>query len=121
MSNLIKCFDVVSMVAEEVTKRFALVWEINKEKYRILKQYCESLDALSDEFAGEAFEADVDDIRMTISVKLECKDMTVTSKSHRYYALAQREVSMGFQYSKNGNLTIEFVFPSVWDKVKGGK
>lgn len=104
------------MVVDEATAQFAPIWKINQEKYKILKQYCSVLDSLATEFYGESFEVDIDDIKMTISVKMECQDMTIESQVHKYYSLAQRAISFGFSCSENGNLVVEFVFPSVWDK-----
>lgn len=116
IGSSVKCFDVVSQVAEEATAQFSPLWEIDKEKYQILKQYCEVIDSLALEFDGESFDIEVDDIAMTFSIKLECVDMTIKSKTHRYYDLIQRADSFGFSATKNGNLVVEFVFPSVWRK-----
>lgn len=116
MGSFVKCFDVVSMVVEEATSQFAPLWKVNNERYKILKQYCEVIDSLASEFDGESFEADIDDIKMTIGIKMECKDMTIKSQTHKYYSLAQRAVSFGFSAADNGNIVVEFVFPSVWDK-----
>jgi len=116
MGSLVKCFDVVSMVTEEVTSQFAPIWKVNKESERILKQYCSVLDSISDEFGGISFEVDVDDIKMTISIKMECSDMVLESQTHKYYELAQRAISFGFSQSEEGNLLVEFVFPSIWEK-----
>ena len=113
----VSCFDVVSMVVEEATVQFAPLWKLNKENYRILKQYCDVVDALSEEFGGESFDVTVDDIEMTITIVLECEDMTITSKTHKFYSLAQRSNALGFSVSESGNLNVKFVFPSVWTKV----
>ena len=116
LGSFVKCFDAVSMVVEEATLQLAPLWKINKEKYRILKQYCGVLDSLSNEFDGESFEVDVDDENMTISIKLECQDITIESQTHKYYSLAQRALSFGFLSGNNGNIIASFVFPSVWEK-----
>ena len=116
MGSFAKCFDVVSMVVEEAATQFAPLWRINDERCKILKQYCGAIDSLAAEFDGESFEVDIDDIKMTIGIKMECKDMTIESQTHKYYSLAQRAVSFGFSASENGNLVAEFVFPSIWDK-----
>lgn len=114
--SFVTCFDVVSMVIDEATSQFAPLWKINEENYKILKQYCGAIDELAREFEGESFEVEVDDIKMTISIKMECQDITIESQQHRYYDLAQRSVSFGFSVTKNGTMIAEFVFPSVWDK-----
>lgn len=116
MSELVKCFDVVSMVVDEATARFAPFWKINESDCEFLEQYCDAIDSLAEEFDGESFSASVDEIKMTIGIKMECSDMVIGHKAHQYYALAERAVSFGFSRSKGGNLVVEFVFPSVWDK-----
>ena len=116
MGSFVKCFDAVSMVVDEATAQFAPIWKENKERKQILKQYCDAIDALSNEFGGESFEVDVDDIKMTISIKLECHDMILDSQKHKYYDLAKRALSFGFSVSESGNLVVEFVFPRIWEK-----
>ena len=116
MNSFVNCFDVVSMVVDEATAQFAPLWDINKEKYRILKQYCGVIDSLAEEFNGESFDVDVDDIAMTITIKMECHDVTIESQNHKYYSLAQRALAFGFSVSEDGLLCMKFVFPSVWDK-----
>ena len=57
---LVNCFDVVEMVTEEATSRFAPLFRENREAKNVLHQYCEVLDALAQEFNGESFEVEVD-------------------------------------------------------------
>lgn len=117
MSNFVKCFDVVSMVVDEATDQFSPLWKINKERYGILKQYCDVLDSLVEEFDGESFDVEVDDIDMTIAITMECHEITIESQNHKYYSLAQRAIAFGFSVSNNGLLCAKFVFPSIWEKV----
>lgn len=113
----VKCFDIVSMVTEEATSQFAPLWKVNTEKQKVLEQYCEALDELAEEFDGESFEVDVDDIKMTIAITMECEDMTIESSSHKFYALAQRAIALQFFASDDDLLGVRFTFPSIWDKV----
>ena len=113
----LKCFDVAEMVIDEATKQFFPIWTVNKEKKEIFKQYCDVLDSISEEFDGEAFEVDIDNAKMTISVKLFCNEFTIENKSHPLYMLAKRALSMSFAYEKEDrNMSMEFVFPSIWGK-----
>lgn len=114
--SFIKCFDVVSMVVEEATKQFAPLWKLNKDRNKILEQYCSVIDSLSEEFGGESFDVAVDDIEMTVTIVMECEDMTIDSKNHKFYSLAQRSNELGFSVSEDGNLNVKFVFPSLWEK-----
>lgn len=115
--NFVKCFDAVDMVVEEANKQFAPLWRLNKEKYKILGQYCQVIDSLSDEFDGVSYDVEIDDIAMTVAVTLECQDINIQQQSHKYYSLAQRAITFGFSTSEDGNLNVKFVFQSVWDKV----
>lgn len=117
MSNFVKCFDVVSMVVDEATDRFAPLWRINKERYAILKQYCEVFDSLAEEFGGESFDVEIDESSMMIAIMMECHEITIKSQNHKYYSLAPRAVAFGFSVSDNGLLCAKFVFPSIWEKV----
>lgn len=113
----VKCFDIVSMVVEEATKQFAPLWKLDHESNKILEQYCSIIDSLAEEFGGESFNVIVDDIAMTIEVILECNELVVNSKTHRFYSLAERANMIGFSVSEDGNLDVKFVFPSIWVKV----
>lgn len=117
MSSLVKCFDVVEMVVDEATSQFAPIWKLNKENLRILNQYCAIIDSLAEEFGGVSFDVEVDDIEMTITIQMECQDMVIDSRQHKYYSLARRSVSLGFSATEEGMLNVKFVFPSIWDKV----
>lgn len=117
MSNFVKCFDIVSMVIDEATSQFAPFWKIDEEKYRILEQYCNTLDHLAEEFDGESFDIEVDDVAMTITITMECNEITIESKNHKYYNIAQCAMAFGFSVSEDGLLCVKFVFPSVWSKV----
>ena len=99
MNNKVKCFDVVKMVTDEATSQFAPVWRESKERIDILKQYCQFLDKIADEFNGVSFDVEVDDMTMTIAITLECDEIVITEKNHPYYSLAQRAISFGFSVS----------------------
>lgn len=117
MSNFVKCFDVVSAVVDEATDRFSPIWEINEERYEILKQYCDVFDDLVEEFDGESLDVEVDDISMTIAITMECHEITIESQNHVYYSLAERAKFIGFSASEDGLLCAKVVFPSIWEKV----
>ena len=114
--SFVSCFDVVSMVVEEATSRFAPLWKLDKQNNKILEQYCSVIDSLAAEFGGESFEVDVDEIAMTITITMECADMTIESNTHKFYSLARRAMALGFSATKEGNLNVKFVFPSVWTR-----
>lgn len=114
--SFIKCFDIASMVIDDATERFRPSMRLNHERVDIFKQYCSALDELSNEFEGESFEVEVNEITMEITVALECDEVVIESSNHVFYELVKRAVKYGFATSEEGNLIIKFVFPSLWDK-----
>lgn len=114
--SFVKCFDAVEMVVEEANKQFAPTWKTNKERFKILQQYCDVIDKLSAEYNGESYEVEIDDIAMTIAITMDCSDMVIDHNRHDFLALAQRTISVGFSVSDEGRLAIKFVFPSLWER-----
>ena len=114
---MIKCYDVAEAVLEEAGRQFSPLFTENAEKKAEIKSYCEVIDDLSEEFDGESFEVEVDDIKMKIHIRLECPDVVIESEDHDLYRLAGLAESMIFSHSDDGNLVIDFVFPGIWDKV----
>lgn len=112
----VNCYDVVSVVVEEASERFSPLWKLNKEKESILKEYCSAIDILSDEFEGESYDVEVDEITMEITIGLECGEITIKTPDHELYELITRSVSCSFTTSEDDNLLVKFVFPSVWDR-----
>lgn len=114
--SFVNCFDAASMVIEDANERFAPLWKVDAEKLNVFKQYCEAIDLLAEEFDGESYEVEVDEITMEITVTLECGEVVVKSKDHVLYELAKRAVRYGFSAAGGDNLLVKFVFPSIWDK-----
>lgn len=112
----IKCFDTVSMVVDEAKERFAPFHKINEERYEILKEYCDATDILIKETDAESLEAEVDEIEMTVSVTIECRELEVSHENDIFTQLAERAVSVEF-YNSGSDLTgIKLTFPSIWEK-----
>ena len=111
-----KSFDVASTVLEEANKRFSPIWKPNNERVAIFQQYCDVVDDLIEEFDGESIDVEVDEIKMTICLRIECADITIKTKSHKYYELMQRTVSFGFEATDSDMIALKLVFPSVWEK-----
>lgn len=115
--SFVKCFDTASMVIDDATERFGPMWKINGERLDVLKQYCDAIDLLSEEFGGKSFEIEVDEITMEITITLECDEIVIESPEHLLYELAKRTVRYGFSVSEEGNLLVKFVFQNLWEKL----
>lgn len=113
----VKCFDVVSMVVEEANERFGSLWKVDESKQDILCQYCDAIDEIADEFDGESYDVEVDEITMSIKIILECGDMLIKDKNHVIYKLFDRSIRFGFSVSEEEHmLCVMFEFPSIWEK-----
>lgn len=112
----IKCFDAVEMVLDEASKQFAPLFREDKEKKNILKTYCDVIDTIAADFHGESFEVEVDDIKMSVTIKLECQDMIIRSAEHPFYELTRHANAVSFSKGDGDNLCVGFVFPSIWEK-----
>ena len=114
--SFVKCYDVAEMVLDEASKQFAPLFRENGERKQILKSYCEVIDSLAEEFNAESFDVEVDDIKTTVSIKMECQDITITSEQHPLYELAGHAMDVRFSHSEDDLMVVEFVFPSIWEK-----
>ena len=108
-------FDVAEMVIEEATKQFSPLWSLNAENFDIFKQYCFAIDYFIEEIESNGIEISVDEIRMTVSVVVFCKNATLL-KNSKFFLLAERTLHVSVSLDENNDLKFEFVFPSLWDK-----
>lgn len=115
--NLIKCYDVASMIIDEANERFKPLWKINDERLDMFKQYCAAIDSLIEEFEAESLDVEVDEITLETTIIMECDEIIIESTNHIFYELAERAVRYGFSVSEDGSLAVKFVFPTLWDKV----
>lgn len=112
----IRCVDLVSEMVEEANCQFSPAWQVNQESFNILKQYCSVIDSFIDEFHNVAYGVSIDEIYKTVSVTMECIDVVARSANHKFYELIKRSDEFSFSVSKEGNLNVKFVFPSLWEK-----
>ena len=113
--KFLNSFDVAEMVIEEATKQFSPLWSLNAENFDIFKQYCFAFDSFLDEIESNGLEISVDEILMTISVVVFCKNATLM-KNSKFFLLAERASRVNVSLDENNNLKFEFVFPSLWDR-----
>ena len=113
----VNCFDVVSEVVDEATNRFSPIWKPVSENINILRQYCDGIDNIADEFDGVSYEVSVDEITMDISLSLTCKEITVLSGDHILYKLLERVCSCEFSSPDPDTICITFTFPPIWERM----
>lgn len=110
----IKCFSIVSAVVEEATLQFRPMYKLNEEWYDMLKQYCDVIDALSEESDNVAFEVHVDRITHHLSISMECPVFSVGVLDELFIELAKRTLELKFENCDGENIRVTFVFPSLW-------
>lgn len=117
--RLFKCFDIVNMSVECASEEFGELYEVDAEKLRILKQYCDGLDKLADEFGEIAISADVDRSTKHIIIIAEyiLISPTYSTANHMLLQLIARSNCVEF-FNGNEGACIRFDFPSVWNELE---
>lgn len=118
MNSFASCFDIVSIVVDEATNKFAPIWKPDDEKYNELRQYCDNLDKIANGVDCKSFDVEVDDVSMDITITIECSDIIVESSDFLSCDLITKSVRFVFSLSKRGLINISLVLPSIWEKVK---
>lgn len=115
MANKVKCFNIVKAVTDEASNQLGSTWTLDVRRFAILKQYCEAIDNLASWCDAEAFEVEVDDILLTISIAMECPEITVDKTTGIFFDLLERSLRASFSTTADtGALVIRLTFPSVW-------
>ena len=110
------CYDAAEMVLDEATQRFAPLFRENRENKLILRQYCDALDLLAEEFDGVSFEIDVDEITMEITLTMECGEIELSSAKHRLFQLAALSKKFSIRHGEGDTLALAFTFSPIWER-----
>lgn len=114
--SFIKCFDVVEMVTTEATKQFGRLFAESDKKKKQLKEYCEKVDVIAEQFGGVSYEAEVDDETMDITVSLVCVEFETDKSSTAFYGLMQDAKKVTFKPCGDSEIQIDFIFNGIWNK-----
>lgn len=111
----IKCFDVVTMVTDEATEQFGRLFREDTKRKELLESCCSIIDDIAEQFNGVAFEVDVDDTTMDITVTLTCGEIIIEGEAE-FYELLNHIKSFGVKASEDGEdlICIDFVFDGIW-------
>ena len=113
--SFVTCYDVVSMVLDDVTERFSGAWEPDKKAIRVLEKDCEEMDAVVRDFNCDSVEAEVDESTMDLIVTMSCEDMTLEyGRSHPFFQATRHTSSFGFRHGGRNNLEIFFRFSGIF-------
>lgn len=115
MEEIIKCFDVATMVTDEATEQFGSLVREDREKKNFLKYCCSVIDDISERFNGVAFEVDVDDETTDITISLTCSEFEL-GVDDRFYELLKSAKSFGVKVSEDDAecIKLDFVFGGIW-------
>ena len=116
MIKVDKCFDVMSKSVADSCAEFGDSWRINTEKYNILREYCDAFDKVFDEFEAESFDAKVLPDKH-ILITFNCMDICIDGVNHPFFGLIERAETVNISHVSSDEMKIDFVFPSVWDKI----
>lgn len=110
----ITCYDVVRIMLDEATKQFSPAFKEDSEKKRELERYCDWITIISDEFGGESYDIEIDDVTIDISVSLTCKEIKTTEQTPALYMLLSRTKSVELEAVDDTYIKIKFVFNGIW-------
>lgn len=120
-------FKAVQKAINAADEQFGNSWEVNDEYLDILSEYCENIDALGDQYQAIMYIAEVDKTTMEIKITLGCTGLytgygalwsqeRAFDTEKLFYPIAERCVRLEFS-SDEDLLKIQFVFPSIWERV----
>lgn len=113
--GFVKCFDAVTMVTDEATARFAPTFQEDADKKSSLRDSCDMIESLANQFDGIAYETEVDEDTREISVALTCAEFETDEQSSGFYELLTRSKKVRFQKATEDDyITLTFVFDGIW-------
>lgn len=112
----ITCYDVVRIMLDEATKQFSPAFKEDSERKRRVERYCDWITIISDEFGGESYDIEIDDVTMDISVSLTCKEIETTEQTPALYMLLSKAKSVKLMAVDDTYIKIKFVFTGIWER-----
>lgn len=110
----ITCYDAVGIMLDEATKQFSPVFKEDSEKKRKFERYCDWITLISDGFGGEAYDIEIDDVTMDISIALTCKEIETSKQTPVFYMLLSKAKNVELTAVDDTYIKISLVFPGIW-------
>ncbi len=110
----IRCYEAVEIILDKATKQFSPAFKEDSEEKRKFERYCDWITLISDEFSGEAYDIEIDDITMDISVALTCKEIETTAQTPVFYMLLSKAKNVKLTAVDDTHIKINLVFPGIW-------
>jgi len=112
-------YDTVMDAVDKADAYFESIYESDPDKVDALGECCDMLDKLTDEFQSDVCLVGFDDKAMEISVCLKCSNIVAQSSSPMFYDVVARTTRCEIKANDEDSILFKFVFPSVWNEVKG--
>lgn len=114
MMKSIKCFDIASMVIEEVTENKGNAFRMDSNKLDSFKLCCNIIDGLVERFDGVSCNVVVEKT-MDITVTLVCHEFEINKSSDQFYMITERAKKLGFKKYKDEAVQISFTLDGIWE------
>ena len=112
----IKCFEIVSMVTDEASDQFGSLLTVNIEKKKELKEICDMIDVIADDFNGISYEVDIDDETTDITICLTCNEFETDSSNNAFLSILNHAKKVGFKSDNGNKIQMEFVINGIWSR-----
>lgn len=113
-----KSFDIVKAVVQAAADDLSDKYVINSENLDILSSYCDVIDDILKECFGSKITADItEDNHVSIEIVLSSFVYETKFKPKAYIDLIERANKINFKQVDEDSLSMEFIFPSVFDEV----
>lgn len=114
--GLVKCFDVVTMLTDEVKEHLGNPVIENVDKKNELQKSCEMIDVVAQQFGGFSYDVEVNEQTMEISISFVCEEFE-TSVGSEFCDLLGRAKKERFRVSGEDRIELTFVFNGIWNHV----
>lgn len=109
-----KIFDIVDAVITNIDDVRNGLKKIDSEKFDILREYCDVIDTILSDYDGSKSSVSVDPDTNYVTISIEVVVFSANRFNQSYFDIIERSISLTVSNANNGNVEMEFVFPSVF-------
>ena len=111
-------FAIVEMVLEEADRMVGERWpgyKIVDEYVSILKEYCEAIDSMIEEFGGDGFAVKIDETDLTVHISVRLESAQAVPGNTVLNDLIKRSLKFSASYDDGEYFVAKFIFPPLWE------
>lgn len=116
-----KCLQSISEAVMDFNSKEGEKYIFDEGGYIKLRNFCDIIDAVADEFEADSFEVSIDKYTRRLCIRMECSDITLSYPIHPYFVLTEILESTGLSISSDRFLIVDLIFKSLWKKPKNLK